>query len=121
MGFGQHLIMDISNCNINKLMDINLTYDFLLEVPKRLDMVTMTLPYVVKWLDKGSTMAGISGFIMIAESHISIHTYPIRKILYADVFSCRGFNTKRIIELFLKTFEGTNCDKRVIKRGFFSS
>src|SRR5579859_7399714 len=32
---------------------------------------------------------GWSGFVVIAESHISIHTFPKRRFVSADVYTCR--------------------------------
>lgn len=46
----------------------------------------------------------ISGFVMIAESHLSIHAFPEQGIFKADVFSCRNFDlvfaTNRLKEFF---------------------
>jgi len=118
MGYGQHLIIDISNCNINRLVNLDIVYNFILGLSKRLNMTNITLPYVVRWLDRNSKIRGISGFSMKEESHIAICTYPEKKFIYADIFSSSGFNTRRIIDYFLETFEGTRYDKKVIKRGF---
>ncbi len=117
---GLHLTLDLFNCSINKLNNLGLVYDFLLGLPKTLGMQSITLPYVVKWLDKGTKIEGISGFVMIAESHISIHTFPERRYMYADVFSCKGFHVNKTIDLFLKVFETKEYEKRIIKRGFIS-
>jgi len=117
---GLHLTLDLCNCNLKKLTNVGLIYDFLLDLPKAIGMQTITLPYVVKWLDKDTTMAGVSGFTMIAESHISIHTFPEKKGIYADVFSCRNFHINRTIGLFIKTFESTKYEKNVVKRGFLN-
>ena len=114
---GLHLTLDLSNCNIKQLTNIDLVYNLLLNLPKTLGMKTITLPYVVKWLDQDTTIAGISGFTMIAESHISIHTFPEKRFTYADVFSCRNFHINRTIELFTKTFEAKHYTKQIIKRG----
>lgn len=116
--FSLHLILDLSKCNIKKLTDISIIYDFLLNLPKTLNMNVITLPYVVKWLDKGTKIEGVSGFTMIAESHISIHTYPERNYIYADVFSCRNFHVNRTVEKFLSYFETKSHEKKVVKRGF---
>ena len=74
--FGQHLTIDASFCNRKKLTDQSRVYDILNNLPAKLNMTKMTLPHVVKWLDPGSTMEGISFFFMIAEYHIRVHTFP---------------------------------------------
>ena len=75
--FGLHVTIDASNCNKSKLASHSLVYDILNNLPAKIGMSKMTLPYVCKWLDKFSDgTPGISGVVMIAESHISIHTFP---------------------------------------------
>jgi len=112
----QHLTLDLANCNVDKLTNLGAIYTFLLGLPKIIGMETITLPYVVRWLDKGSKIAGVSGFTMIATSHISLHTFPDKKFMYADVFSCKNFHINRTIALFLETFEAKQYKKNVVKR-----
>ena len=90
--FGQHLTIDASKCNREKLSDMNLVYDVLNKLPDKLGMTKMILPQVVKWLDQGATIDGVSGFVMIAESHVSIHTFPEKDYAFIDIFSCRAFD-----------------------------
>ncbi len=80
-------------------------------------MIKMTLPHVVKWLDPGATIEGISGFVMIAESHISIHTFPEKDYVFIDVFSCKGFDVDNAVKLLVSAFEAKKHTKKVIKRG----
>jgi|TARA_B100001964_G_C14208308_1_gene589230 S-adenosylmethionine decarboxylase len=77
----------------------------------------MILPYVVKWLDPGATIEGISGFVMIAESHISIHTFPEKDYVFIDVFSCKGFDVENAVKLLTNAFEAKKYTKKIIKRG----
>ena len=114
--FGQHLIIDASSCNRKKLTDQSLVYDILNNLPKELGMHKMTLPHVVKWLDSGSTIPGISGFVMIAESHISIHTFPEKDYVFIDVFSCKGFDVDNSVKLLLGAFEAKKHTKKVVNR-----
>lgn len=46
---------------------------------------------------------GISGHVLIAESHIQMHTSPERDLLQLDVHSCRPFDVeavKRLVDEF---------------------
>ena len=115
--FGLHLTLDLSGCNIEKLKDISLIYDLLRRLPEIMRMQSITLPIVVKWLDKNATIDGISGIIMIAESHISIHTFPEKHYAFADVFSCRNFDTTLCTEEFTKLFRPKKFKKNLIRRG----
>ena len=115
--FGKHVTIDASGCNWKKLTDQHLVYDMLDKLPSQLEMTKMTLPYVVKWLDRGATVPGISGFIMIAESHISVHTFPEKDYVFIDVFSCVSFDVKKAIKLLIEFFEAKKNTTKVVTRG----
>ena len=115
--FGQHLTIDASECKLEKLTDQGLVYDILNKLPDRLGMTKMTLPHVVKWLDAGATIDGISGFVMIAESHVSIHTFPEKNYVFIDIFSCKNFDVNKAAELLTKVFGAKKFTKKVVKRG----
>jgi S-adenosylmethionine decarboxylase len=115
--FGKHVTIDASSCSREKLTDQHLIYDMLNELPGKLGMTKMTLPYVVKWLDKGAKTPGISGFVMIAESHISVHTFPEKDYVFVDVFSCVSFDVKKAIKLLLGFFEAKKNTTKIVARG----
>jgi len=61
---------------------------------------------------------GWSGFVVIEESHISVHTFPGRGFLSADVYTCKnGMDTNYIKNYFKKTFELKELETNFIKRG----
>lgn len=61
---------------------------------------------------------GITGFILLAESHISIHTWPERKYVAIDIFSCgeKGKPYKGL-EYLKKEFQPKKIKIRELKRG----
>ncbi len=116
--FGLHVTIDASGCNKRKLTSVTLVYDILNKLPEKIGMAKMTLPYVVKWMDKFSNgTEGISGFVMIAESHISIHTFPDQDYVFMDIFSCRQFDAEKSIKHLINAFEATKYEKHILKRG----
>ena len=69
--------------------------NWLLSMPEKIGMKMIMKPKVVFYKDCPHEDGGVSGFIMIAESHISIHTYPFDSQasgFYADIFSCKRFD-----------------------------
>ena len=48
---------------------------------------------------------GYSAFVMIAESHISIHTFPELKYASFDCYSCKGFDETKVVEILKKFFD----------------
>ncbi len=117
MEFGQHLIIDAAQCDRKKLLNQSLVYDVLNKLPDKLAMTKMSLPHVVKWLDPGATLEGVSGFVMIAESHISIHTFPEKDYVFIDVFSCKPLDVENAVKLLVNVFAAKKYTKKVIKRG----
>ncbi len=116
--FGIHLTLDGYGGSETRLFDMKRVFKVLNELPSILGMKKLTTPYVVDAppvtpKDQG----GISGFIMIAESHISIHTFPDKGFLTADVYSCKPFDTEKALEFFRKHFDLQDMEVNIIKRG----
>lgn len=116
--FGTHLTIDGYGGSYEKLFDMKRIFKVLNDLPSFLGMKKLTTPYVV---DAPPTtpkdQGGISGFVMIAESHISIHTFPHRRFLTADVYSCKPFDTDKTVKFFKKQFELDDLEINIIKRG----
>jgi S-adenosylmethionine decarboxylase len=64
------------------------------------------------FLDEGGTTATC----VISTSHIAIHTWPIRKFVSIDIFSCKEFNVEEALEILHMTFGLTNYKATVIDR-----
>ena len=92
-------------------------YEFLNNFPEAIGMQKMSLPAVVPWKDEWAETPGISGFVMITTSHISIHTFPEDDYVFIDVFSCRPFDVEKTKNLILEMFEAKTADVNVVKRG----
>lgn len=116
-GFGVHLMVDGYGCERVALEDINLIYSFLEESPARMDMTKIMPPYVFRYNGSAPEDWGISGFVLIAESHISIHTFPEKHYLSLDMFSCKPFDTELAIETIRKYFKMQKYEMKVLDRG----
>ena len=116
-GFGQHLMLDGYGCDREKLMDLNGIYDFLNRYPDEIQMTKIMPPYVFKYSGKVPEDWGISGFVLIAESHISIHTFPEKLYLSLDIFSCKPFDTDAAIERIKRIFDIKKVEIKLLDRG----
>lgn len=112
-----HLIVDGYQCSKNKLQDLELIYSFLDSFPSIINVSKITFPHVIRYIGKKPEDWGISGFILIAESHISIHTFVERGFFNLDVFSCKEFNSHKAINYIKKFFEPKNSKTFILKRG----
>ncbi len=115
--FGPHLTIDAKKCNIAKLKDFNFVFDVLDQLPAKIGMTKITQPYVFKYSGIVPEDAGITGVVIIAESHISIHTFPYKDYVFIDVFSCKNFNTQKAVKLLIDAFESKEADIKVVRRG----
>jgi S-adenosylmethionine decarboxylase len=116
--FGPHLILEAYGSPKNKLADLNLICQVLEEYPAKLTMTKIMPPYVFRYA--GGEVPedwGVSGVVLIAESHISIHTFPEKQFVTLDIFSCRDFNLEDAIEYFCSQFEPEHYEQQVLQRG----
>jgi len=116
-GFGQHLMVDGYGCDSAKLQDIGLIYEFLNEYPDQINMTKIMPPYVFKYEGKKPEDWGLSGFVLIAESHISLHTFPEKNYLSLDIFSCKEFDTELAAAHIKEVFAIRELEVHVLDRG----
>jgi S-adenosylmethionine decarboxylase len=116
-GKGNHLIIDAKKCNksINKKEFIE---EILNELPEKVGMKKISTPLVINYESEKISESGITGFVIIAKSHISIHTYPTKKFANIDVFSCKEFEFEKIINYFKNKLETNELNYKLVKRGF---
>ncbi len=60
---------------------------------------------------------GVSGVIVLAESHISIHTWPERKFASLDIFMCGTCDPYNAIEILKEYFKPSQINISEHKRG----
>ena len=87
-----HLAIDGYEADPAKLSDEALVYRFLDEYPDVIGMTKVVPPQVYSYSGKVPDDWGVSGFVIIAESHISVHTFPDKGYVNIDIFSCNDFD-----------------------------
>ncbi|MBI5892642.1 MAG: S-adenosylmethionine decarboxylase [Deltaproteobacteria bacterium] len=117
--FGEHLCIDGYKGSFEKLNNKRLVVKCLNELPELLGMKKLCKPHVYYAPDNSiKDCGGWSGFVVIAESHISIHTFPCRGFLSADIYTCKdNMGIDFIISYFKKRFELKDVETNFIKRG----
>jgi S-adenosylmethionine decarboxylase len=117
--FGEHLTIDGYGGSFKMLNNKKLISKCLEDLPKKVGMKTLGKPHVYLAPDNGiKDSGGWSGFVVIAESHISIHTFPHRGFVSIDVYTCReNMDRKYITDYFEKKFSLEDVETHFIKRG----
>jgi len=119
-GKGNHLTLDAFECGAS-LDDTGMVRRALEELPGLIGMKKIAEPVVVEYKSPDLGESGVTGFVVVAESHIAIHTYPEKKFLSADVFSCKEFDYVRAVEYFKEKFGAEKVKHGLLSRGHSSA
>jgi len=117
--FGEHFMLDGYGGNERKLNDKKLVLDCINGLVKKLGMNKLAEPVILSAPDNSKKdPGGWSAFVVIAESHISIHTFPKRGFISADAYTCKnGIDTDLIKDCLIDTFDLKDIETNFVKRG----
>ena len=112
-----HLVVDGYGGDPDKLKDVDLISRFLDEYPSNIGMTKIVPPQVYTYYGRVPEDWGVSGFVLIAESHISVHTFPAKQYINIDVFSCKEFDPTASVEDVKATFSLPEVKVWTLERG----
>ncbi len=115
--FGPHLIIEAYGSPKELLSDLNLMSNVLENYPPKLNMTKIMPPYIFPYHGTVEEDWGVSGIVLIAESHISIHTFPEKAFSTLDIFSCKEFDVNLAIDFFTNAYKPQQFDHKLIMRG----
>lgn len=113
--YGLHITLDAYGANPKKLEDVGLLFHTLDALPGLIGMHKIGFPHIAEFTQKD--IAGISGVVMIVESHISMHTYSKKDFLSLDVYSCKDFDYQKVVDHIKQVYEFKEMELNVIVRG----
>ena len=111
-----HLIIDGYGSNAEILQNEAFIYQLLDQYPAEIGMTKISGPSVLRYVGGEPEDWGISGFVMIAESHISIHTFVERCFVNIDVFSCKDFDAARVVSDLSNRLQLTEIRTHLLSR-----
>lgn len=79
---GRHLVVEYSECDQRRLNDLHYLEEAMTEAVRRSGAT------IVRSVFHQYNPQGVSGVVVIAESHISIHTWPEYGYAAVDFFTC---------------------------------
>lgn len=80
--FGTHCLLELYGCDADRIDDPNFLED-LLQQAAHVSKATLIKTYVHKFDPQG-----VTGFALLGESHISLHSWPETGYVAADVYTC---------------------------------
>ncbi|MDO5295431.1 MAG: adenosylmethionine decarboxylase [bacterium] len=113
---GTHIITELSGCNTAKLGDLDGVRAALLEAAQRAQAHVLDIS-----LHRFQPQ-GVSGVAVIAESHISVHTWPELGYAALDIYTCgETALPEKGCAYLSEFFEAGQVCSSVIKRGLASA
>jgi S-adenosylmethionine decarboxylase proenzyme len=109
---GRHLLAEYYDCDVSALNDIRFVENSLKEAAVKAGST------IVESVFRRFDPHGISGVVVIAESHLAVHTWPEYGYAAVDLFTC-GENVDPWIayEYLRETFGSRDADCRELPRG----
>jgi S-adenosylmethionine decarboxylase len=79
---GKHLLLELNDCDPNLLNDLSFIREIMLAAANESGATVLGESF------HQFSPQGVSGVILIAESHLSVHTWPEHGYAGADIFTC---------------------------------
>jgi S-adenosylmethionine decarboxylase len=112
---GTHLLVELRDCNPEILKDLTRVKDTMVAAAKEAKATIVDISF------HEFNPFGISGMVVIAESHLSIHTWPEYAYAAVDIFTCGDIIKPEVAAAFLiEQFESRSPSIVELKRGILS-
>ncbi len=109
---GRHILVELHDCDREALNDLDLIREVMLKAAVDCGAVVLGESF------HRFSPQGVSGVVVIAESHISIHTWPEYGYAAADVFTCgTTVNPEIAAQVLIEKLGSKNHTITEIKRG----
>jgi S-adenosylmethionine/arginine decarboxylase-like enzyme len=115
MSWGYHIMLDCSECDLEKIKNKD---NILLFVETLVDRVNMKThgDAIIENLLPGTDNEGYSVLQMITTSNVSCHFVNSTRDAYIDLFSCKFFETETVIATVNEFFKPTSLKINLIER-----
>jgi S-adenosylmethionine decarboxylase proenzyme len=111
---GRQILVELYDCNADVLNDEAQIRDILVEGTRQSGATVITDTFHL------FNPHGVSGVIVIAESHVAIHTWPEHGYAAVDIFTCGDtIDPWVILEHMKRGFKAGNTSTMELKRGLF--
>ncbi|HLZ62787.1 MAG TPA: S-adenosylmethionine decarboxylase [Ktedonosporobacter sp.] len=111
-----HLMLELYNCDRKILTDEPLIRRVLDEYPGRVDMEKVSPVHLYDIETSNPLDAGMSGFVVIAQSHISLHAWPEYGEVDIDICSCKEFSQEDAIAFAKEMFQTDDVEAHFVVR-----
>ena len=113
----KHVLLELNDCSRERLSDIDFLRGTLLHAAREAgatiigDSFHIFPPY-----------GGVSGVVIILESHLSIHTWPEHGYAAVDIFTCGSrVRPEMAVDLLIRELQAKDSSIVELKRGILNS
>lgn len=111
---GRHLLLELFDCDPDAINSLETVKGALIEAAKRAQATIVDVVF------HEFNPFGISGVVVIAESHLSIHTWPEYRYAAVDIFSCgEGLQPEVAAAYLIEQFGAERASVVELQRGLF--
>lgn len=109
---GRHLLVELHDCDTTRLADADGVERTLLAAAREARATILSHHF------HRFEPHGVSGVVVIAESHVTIHTWPEYGYAAADIFTCgRHMRPEAAIDVMRRAFSSRDVRVTEVRRG----
>lgn len=109
---GRHILIEFQGCDPDKLNDIPSIEQAFLAAAEAMKATVVNTTF------HHFSPQGVSGVVVIQESHLAIHTWPEHEFAAIDIFTCgETVNPWKAYDFLKAFFQPTNSNAMEINRG----
>lgn len=113
---GRQILVEFYDCETDKINDVEFIESSILAATRKSGATIISHNF------HKFSPHGVSGMVVIAESHVSIHSWPEYNYAAVDIFTCGDTIDPWVIQEYLKeAFESKNISSLEMKRGMFKT
>ncbi|MBL4752556.1 MAG: adenosylmethionine decarboxylase [Flavobacteriales bacterium] len=111
-GLGLHILMEFHGCSFEKLNDLPSLEEMMNDAARASNAT------IIKSVFHQFSPQGVTGVIVVAESHLAIHTWPENGYAAVDFFTCNvEMDYVKTYDLIALNLASANHSYQCVKRG----
>src|SRR5215472_2553395 len=111
------LMLELYGYDRQLLSNESLVKRVLEEYPARVEMEKVSPVHLYQIETSNPLDAGLSGFVVIAQSHISLHAWPEYGEVDIDICSCKEFSREEATAFAKQMFQTNDIEAHFVVRG----
>ncbi len=113
---GRHILAEFGGCDASRLANLECVRASMLDAARASGATIVTHSFHHFASQDGG--AGVSGAVIIAESHLAIHTWPEHHFAALDFFTCgEGVDVRKALDLLKEAFQAASEEYLELERG----